>query len=1052
MADTTIQPALSACPRCRAPLVTKTGRNGAWQECSKRPACRFKQDVGGAPHEARPAPPKPIGYRPGCLPLPAGMVLPASIVLDEHQQRASAWREGLAVVAAAAGCHPAGTRVMRADGKCVPVETVAVGDRLMGPGGPRVVQRLHRGFGKIYRITLKSGEFFDANSEHLLTLRGLAIRGAPRRVHNSVVDVEVERVTTEHLKWYAAVKAPVAAFEDAIAPAELPIPPYFLGVLIGDGSFNHTIQVGKPDPEIEAACRENAPLFGLTVRKYQKGTRCPIYYLVNPKWRERTSQYEKSRLRVALETVGLFGKGSLDRFVPRMYLTTTRHARLELLAGLLDTDGHLYMGLFTFVSRSKQLAEDVTYLARSLGFDALLRQRVALSGFSEGKPYFELRISGETARIPTRIARKRAPERQRSRLGTHLRIQGIEFIGNADYYGFTINEDGRYLLSDFTVTHNSGKTAVLIDRVCSLLAEGWIPEAICALAYNRGAADTLHQRLAIRVGKAADRVGIHTFHAWAYALLRHWYPTEPRLSRGRILGTPEAPHPVKLAAPLIDELKLDISWGTALDCASRCAEALVDIDAMGASIEIARCMGWAPRTGEVAAAVALKSDRFHRFCLAWRERKQREGLIEFSDMLGEVALAMRRHPMELAYLGRLYSHVMIDECQDINPSREVIARFLGREARSLMFVGDLRQSIYGFSGARPDLFLDIAHDENATLLTLPVNRRSTQRIVEAANAVADGEPWNLGGACVARPGAPVGEVVQTWVQSSPSEEARDVIADIQRRVGAGRSLGTVADPTYCCLARTNAMLVSLEHAFVARNVPCRLAGSPGGVWASEVGEQMLQYLEAVEGVPSFGVVKIANHPKRFAKKAEVGEAVEQAQAAEQQGQKPTLHARLEAKGGGAGRLGRDLARAGAMTWNRRVLQCARWLGLDDDEEIDGDEDRRACLEALVGLTQQLGSLGGIYDFKTAASRGEKEPAVLLSTIHRSKGSEHPVVYVCGVRAKALPHQKCEDKAEEKRLLYVAVTRARDVLVLSTGGKASEFLVELGWANDLEEKR
>jgi superfamily I DNA/RNA helicase len=977
MADAATAP-LAACPRCRAPLVTKTGRSGAWQECSKRPACRFKQDVGRPEHAAKPAPPKPLGYRPGCLPLPAGIVLPGALALDEHQQRASAWREGLAVVAASAG---------------------------------------------------------------------------------------------------------------------------------------------------------------------------------------------------------------------------------------------------------------------------------------------------------------------------------------------------------------SGKTTLLCERVCDLLAEGWVPEAIALLAYNRDAAETIRQRLAVRLGRAADRVDIFTFHAFCYALLRHWYPAEARLSRGRILGTPEAPHPVKLAAQLIDELKLGISWGAALDCASRCAEALVDLDVQGASIELARCMGWAPRTGEIAADVAMKAAKFHRFCLAWRERKQREGLIEFSDMLGEVALAMRRHPETLAYLGRLYSHVMVDEAQDGAVSRIEIARFLGREARSLMFVGDLRQcqpagtmvltpdgehaietlrtgdevcawirgdktvqrigsrvevaqrfysgmltqittrsgrqtvttdthrwlvrwnpeirqeltavyvmrkylpecgvcyrvgwckvidesagrafahykqrmrleeaeaiwlvkvtktraeasawesiiasrygiptvmflskpatalytpevlglvwrecavasrvgaerlfldfnlsvahpfhqdsesrpgrqtlfetaacnlceglmvpvqqgrtyewepveaiqrtacedlpvwsmdvanygayvadgictlnSIYGFSGARPDLFMDLAHDPAATLLTLPVNRRSTQRIVEAANAVADGEPWNLGGACVARPGAPVGEVVRTWVQASPSEEAQDVIADIQRRVGAGRGMGTVADPTYCCLARTNAMLVSLEHAFVARNVPCRLAGSPGGVWASEVGEQMLQYLEAVEGVPSFGAVKIANHPKRFAKKAEVGEAVEQARDAEQRGQKPMLHARLEAKGGGAGRLGRDLARAAALSWNRRVLQCARWLGLDDVEEVDGDDDRRACLEALVSLTQQLGSLSAIYDFKTAAARGEKGPTVLLSTIHRGKGQEWPVVYVCGVRAKALPHQKCEDTAEEKRLLYVAVTRARDVLVLSTGGKASEFLVELGWAEEAD---
>lgn len=597
----------------------------------------------------------------------------------------------------------------------------------------------------------------------------------------------------------------------------------------------------------------------------------------------------------------------------------------------------------------------------------------------------------------------------------------------------------------------SGKSTVLISRTAELLAEGWIPEALVLLVYNRAAAETLRSRLADRVGSwAADRVDVYTFHGWAYALLRHWYPDQHRLARTRILGTPGTPHPLKFATSLLKQEKIDIPWPAALDTASRCAEGLVDLDAEDAAAQVARCMRWARTDGTVPPSVTLKASEHLRFARAWRTFKMQHGWIEFADMLGEVAGAMQRHADTLAYLRCRYSHVMVDEAQDGAASRIAIAEFLGSGAHSLMFVGDLRQSIYSFSGARPEMFQAIAHRPNTTLLTLPVNRRSTQRIVEFANAIARGEPWNLGGDCVARPDAPVGEPVHVWTTTTASDEARDVILDITRRVAAGRSLGTVDAPNYCCLARTNAMLVMLEHAFVARGMPVRTAGSPGGVWASEVGSQLLSYLEAVQGVPTFGLVTVANHPQRYATKALVGEAVEQARAAEAAGQAPHLHARLVAmakrddKGAAAvARLGRELQRCATTRWNQQVLQCARWLGMDEVDDVkDGDDDKRACLEALVALAQQLGGLAGIYEHKAVAARSEREPAVLLSTAHKSKGAEWPVVYACGVREGALPHKRCEDVAEEKRLYYVMATRARDVLTVSPGGKPSPFLPEV----------
>lgn len=589
----------------------------------------------------------------------------------------------------------------------------------------------------------------------------------------------------------------------------------------------------------------------------------------------------------------------------------------------------------------------------------------------------------------------------------------------------------------------SGKTTCAVERILALLREEEIPERILLLAYNRSAAETVRQRLEAAVGSESARVNVFTFHAWCYALLRHWYPTDSRLAHGRILGTPGAPHPVKLAAPLLDELKLDLSWRRALSDADKCAEGLVDYDSPKADEQIARVVGILPPGVPFGPDHALAVEAHATFLHAWRKRKRDEGVIEFSDMLGDVALAVTKHQEALGYLTTLYAHVMVDEAQDVSRARAAIAAYLGAGARSLMWIGDARQAIYQFAAADPEVLIERA--EASGVLPLPINRRSAQRVVEHANAIAEGQPWNLGGASLARDLAPLGEPVQVRVQETEGEEAAEVIEDILRRVAAGRPLLTAeGTPAYCVLARTNAMLVALESAHVARGVPVQVAGSPGGVWGSSVGQALLTYLEAASGVPTWGLLDIANQPKRFAKKEDVRAAVLTAQEREKAGSSADLVGALKAStGAGTRRLGNELERAARLSWDTRVAQCLSWLGASEDKDegtmADGDQDRADALKALGALATRLGSLASIYAYKREQARGEKTGAVWLSTVHKAKGSEWPVVYVCGVRAGKLPHSRCVTVDEERRLLYVACTRARDVLMVTTGGKPSVFL-------------
>lgn len=583
----------------------------------------------------------------------------------------------------------------------------------------------------------------------------------------------------------------------------------------------------------------------------------------------------------------------------------------------------------------------------------------------------------------------------------------------------------------------SGKSYCLVERTATLLHLGVVPESICLLVYNADAAKLLRERLKVRVGsQTAARLEIRTFHAWCYVLLRSWYPDDQRLWPGHILGGSDGPSPYKVVAPICS--KLEISVGFALRVAEKVAEGLYPYTPGG----VADAMGWEPDEP--------RSSTLSAFLRLFQEEKRARHLIDFGDMLAEVATAIQTHPDNGAVqaLTSLYHHVMVDECQDSSLPRAVVARWLGQRAQSLVCVGDPCQAIASHAGGRLDLFVELATAPGVTVLTLPVNRRSTRRVVAASNEVAEGQPWNLSGNSLPRAAAIEGEPVQVWMTKDAKEEAAQVIEDIQLRIAAGTPLELNGHPAYACLMRTNALLVEMEHAFVARGLPVRLAGSPGGVWESTAGAELLAYLEAIEGIPTFSVLSVANKPKRYLKKTDLGAVIEQAIAREKAGEPVELHRHLqEHVSKGAQRLGRELEGAAALSWKRRCKKAVAWLTDVEDDDEDADEDRKGALEALSRAAEDAGSLAAIYKHKKEASRGQREPAVLLSTIHRSKGQEYSVVYGCSVRVDALPHKKCSSKEEleeERRLLYVLVTRARDVLVLSTGGTPSQFLRELEW--------
>ncbi len=395
------------------------------------------------------------------------------MILRPYQQeaidevlRAYAAGKKAPVIVAATGCHAAGQGVLMFDGSIKLVEDVVVGDLLMGPDGdPRSVLSLCRGTDEMVRITPTKGADMVVNMDHILTL----VRtndGGP--LANKTTDISVREYLQQHKTYkhiHKLFRVPVSFdswfFEDR------PIDPYFMGVLLGDGSMARSIGVTKPDQEIRDEVHRQAVIWGLKVRfDGDEGDSNCTLYLSGERGRRDTNG-----LISALKSLSLHGRKSHDKFVPRTYLVAPRSARLAVLAGLLDTDGSLSHSGYDFISKSQQLSEDTCYLARSLGLAAYILE--CEKGCQTGTvgTYWRVSVSGDTQIIPCRIARKAAPARQQIkdalRTGFKITPEGI-----GDYYGFTLSGDGRYLLDDFTVTHNSGKSVLAGNIINRTVAKG----------------------------------------------------------------------------------------------------------------------------------------------------------------------------------------------------------------------------------------------------------------------------------------------------------------------------------------------------------------------------------------------------------------------------------------------------------------------------------------------------------------------------------------------------------------------------------------------------
>jgi superfamily II DNA or RNA helicase len=365
-------------------------------------------------------------------------------------------------------CHRKNEKVLMYDGTIKNVQDIVIGNQLMGTdSNPRNVLELRTGFDIMYEIKTNNGQKMIVNGNHILVLRrtkrfGKKYDSQHKRRSKSLIDNPIiEMKVSDYLKqtkWFKHLHKLFSVKVD-FKEREVPLDPYFMGLLLGDGSIINGVGITTADIEIVKYIDTIAKQFNLNVTIQRKpNNKAASFFLVKKGGR-------RNPISTILKNLHLFGHKSDTKFIPLEYKTNSRDIRLKILAGLLDTDGSQHNNGYDYISKSKQLSEDICYLVRSLGLRATVNECFKKCQTGNGGIYYRVSISGNTEIIPCILERKRCKKRTQIKNPNMFGFTVTKVSDNEQFFGFILDGDHRYLTDTFLVTHNtgSGKSIVLLE-------------------------------------------------------------------------------------------------------------------------------------------------------------------------------------------------------------------------------------------------------------------------------------------------------------------------------------------------------------------------------------------------------------------------------------------------------------------------------------------------------------------------------------------------------------------------------------------------------------
>ncbi|MCM1187915.1 MAG: UvrD-helicase domain-containing protein [bacterium] len=582
----------------------------------------------------------------------------------------------------------------------------------------------------------------------------------------------------------------------------------------------------------------------------------------------------------------------------------------------------------------------------------------------------------------------------------------------------------------------SGKTRCLTHRVAYLIDElGVKPWNILAITFTNKAAGEMRERINGLVGFGADQVWVSTFHSLCVRILRRHIDRLGFENGFTIYDTDDQKTVMKGICKRLDIDTKTYRERALLNAISSAKDNLIGV-----------------REYELDASYDFGKAVYAKVYREYQETLKKNNALDFDDIIVKTVELFRNCPEILDSYQERFQYIMVDEYQDTNTAQFELVRLLAQKYRNLCVVGDDDQSIYRFRGANIRNILDFEnYFPEAGVIRLEQNYRSTQRILDAANAVIRNNKGRKEKTLWTNRGE--GKKVTFRQFDTAYEEAEYVAGDV-----AGKVRREGAQYKDCAvLYRTNAQARALEERMVLEGIPYNVVGGTNFYARAEI-KDILAYLKTVDnGRDEVAVRRIVNIPKRGIGAATLGKLDDYAQMRDV-GLFDAMELADEIMSLGKAsvkirpfvQLIQSFRKASAgMTVPELIREIVDRIGyaayLQENDEETAD-DRIANVDELIakaadfqesheeaGLTEFLAEVALVADIDNVA---EGDNRVLLMTLHSAKGLEFPCVYLTGLEDGLFPGQAAirtdedEDIEEERRLAYVGITRAMNELTLT----------------------
>ncbi len=569
----------------------------------------------------------------------------------------------------------------------------------------------------------------------------------------------------------------------------------------------------------------------------------------------------------------------------------------------------------------------------------------------------------------------------------------------------------------------SGKTLTIAKRIEYLIAQYKVrPEEILVITFTKYAAKEMKERFRQVMGQAGIPVTFGTFHGIYYGILKWAY----RLNQTNLLSDAE-----KYA--LIRQEALKLKWED-FEQAEDEKGYLQDLAAEIGNVKN-NCY-------EIDAYKSLRygEQRFRSLYQSYEREKRNLRKIDFEDMLIMCRDLFRRRPDILAKWQEKFTYILVDEFQDVNQAQYDVVRMLAAPKNNLFVVGDDDQSVYGFRGAKPGIMLEFGKDyPDAKRILLDVNYRSTAHIINGALKVIAHNTERFDKKILAK--KEKGETIHVQEVKDPVEEGKYVLDRIRKYKEAGIPYGEMS-----VLYRSGMDVGALSEVLTEHQIPFVMKEKITSVYDHFIGTDIISYFQLSRGhYERKYFLRIANRPKRYISRESMREGrISYESLRNFYCDKDWMMERID-------QLEWDMKMIRNQTPYAAIQYIRKGVGYDEflREYAAGrgvsEEELFAVLEEIQQNSREYQTIEDWFTHVeqyretlkkqrgNPGSRPGSEEGVALMTMHGAKGLEYELVFIIESNEGSIPYKKAGTKAaieEERRLFYVAMTRAKSRLIIS----------------------